>query len=96
MSAATGFFAGAAPTTQAPAKASGAAIPVITKEQQQAYLRALGQTIGNALVPALILVAPLALMEKKKERRPVPVVIVEDRTRKSGRRKPRKAFIYEE
>ena len=96
MSAVTGFFAGAAPTAQAPAKASGAAIPVITKEQQQAYLRALGQTIGNALVPALILVAPLALMEKKKEKKPVPVVIVEDRTRKSGRRKPRKAFIYEE
>ena len=96
MSAVTGFFAGAAPTTQAPAKASGAAIPAIAKEQQQAYLQALGQTIGNALIPALILVAPLALTEKKKERKPVPVVIVEYRTRKSGRRKPRKAFIYEE
>jgi hypothetical protein len=35
-------------------------------------------------------------MEKKKEKKPIPVVIVEDRTRKSGRRKPRKAFIYEE
>ncbi|MCC6051094.1 MAG: hypothetical protein LM580_10325 [Thermofilum sp.] len=96
MSAATGFFAGAAPTTQAPAKASGAAIPVITKEQQQAYLRALGQTIGSALIPTLILVAPLALMEKKKERKPVPVVIVEYRTKKGGRKKPRNAFIYEE
>jgi len=96
VSAVTGFFAGAAPTAQAPAKASGAAIPIIVKEQQQAYLQALGQTIGNALVPALILVAPLALMEKKKERKPVPVVIVEDRTRKGERKKPRKAFIYEE
>ena len=96
MSAVTGFFAGAAPAAQAPAKASGAAIPIIVKEQQQAYLQALGQTIGNALVPALILVAPLALMEKKKEKKPVPVVIVEDKTRKGKRRKPRKAFIYEE
>ena len=95
MSAVTGFLAGAAPAAQAPAKASGAAIPVIAKEQQQAYLQALGQTIGNALVPALILVAPLALMEKKKERKPVPVVVVEDRTKRS-RRKPHKAFIYEE
>ena len=69
---------------------------MIAKEQQQAYLQALGQAIGSALVPALILVAPLALMEKKKGRKPIPVVIVEDRTRKSGRRKPRKAFIYEE
>jgi len=96
VSAVTGFFAGAAPAAQAPAKASGAAIPVIAKEQQQAYLQALGQTIGNALVPALILVAPLALMKKRKERKPVPVVVVEDRTRKRRRRKPRKAFIYEE
>ena len=96
MSAVTGFFAGAAPTTQAPSKASGAAAPAIAKEQQQAYLQALGQAIGSALVPALILVAPLALMEKKKERKPIPVVIVKDRTRKNGRRKPRKAFIYEE
>jgi uncharacterized membrane protein (UPF0136 family) len=96
VSAVTGFFAGAAPTAQAPAKASGAAVPVIVKEQQQAYLQALGQTIGNALVPALILVAPLALMERKKERKPVPVVIVEDRTKRSGRKKQHKAFIYEE
>ena len=94
MSAATGFFTSAAPTAQAPAKASGAAVPVIAKEQQQAYLRALGQTIGSALIPALILVAPLMAMKKKKK--PVPVVVVEDRTRRSGRRKQRKAFIYEE
>ena len=91
-----GSFAGATPTSQSPLKAPEAAVPVILKEQQQAYLQALGQTIGNALVPTLILVAPLALMEKKKERKPVPVVIVEDRTRKGKRRKPRKAFIYEE
>ena len=90
MSAVTGFFAGAAPTSQAPAKASGAAIPAIAKEQQQAYLQALGQAIGSALVPTLILVAPLALMEKRKERKPVPVVIVEYRTRKSGRRRLRR------
>jgi len=96
VSAVAGFFASTAPTAQAPAKASAAAVPIIVKEQQQAYLQALGQTIGNALIPALILVAPLALTEKKKERKPVPVVIVEYRTRKSGRRKPRKAFIYEE
>jgi len=95
-SAVVGSFAGATSTSQTPLKASEAAVPVILKEQQQAYLRALGETIGNALIPALILVAPLALTEKKKERKPVPVVIVEYRTRKSGRRKPRKAFIYEE
>jgi len=96
VSAVTGFFTGAAPTAQAPAKASAAAIPIIVKEQQQAYLQALGQTIGSALIPTLILVAPFALMEKKKRRKPVPVVIVEDKTRKNGRRKPRKAFIHEE
>jgi hypothetical protein len=76
VSAVTGFFVGAAPTAQAPAKASGAAIPVIAKEQQQAYLQALGQTVGSALIPVLIFTAPLALLAKKKRQKPVPVIVV--------------------
>jgi predicted kinase len=69
-------FAGAAPAAQATAKASGAAIPATAKEEQQAYLRALGETIGNALIPVLIFAAPLALLAKRKRRKPVPVVVV--------------------
>jgi hypothetical protein len=76
VSAVAGSFAGAAPTAQTPLKASEAAIPIIVKEQQQAYLQALGETIGNALIPALIFAAPLALLAKKKRRKPIPVVVV--------------------
>ena len=76
MSAVAGSFAGAAPTAQAPAKASGAAAPIILKEQQQAYLQALSQTVGSALIPVLVFAAPLALLARKKRRKPVPVVVV--------------------
>jgi len=75
-SAVVGSFAGAAPTSQTPVKASGAAVPTAPVPEEVLYLRALGETIGNALIPVLIFVAPLALLAKKKRQKPIPVVVV--------------------
>ena len=47
-----------------------------SQDQTQEYLRALGEVIGNALIPALIFAAPLALLAKRKRRKPIPVVVV--------------------
>ena len=74
--AAVSACAGAAPALQVPVKATGAAPTVVEEVERARYLRALGETVGSALVPALILVAPLALLAKKKRRRPIPVVVV--------------------
>jgi hypothetical protein len=49
---------------------------VSSQDQTQEYLKALGEVIGNALIPVLIFAAPLALLAKKKHRKPIPVVVV--------------------
>ena len=47
-----------------------------SQDQSQEYLRALGEVIGNALIPVLVFATPLALLAKKKRRKPIPVVVV--------------------
>jgi len=69
-------LAGAAPALQEPVRATGAVLTVREEVDRMRYLRALGETVGSALIPALILVAPLALLANKKHRKPIQAVVV--------------------
>ena len=81
---AVGHLAGAAATAQVPLKSSGGVASMTPAQIEAARIRELSRVVGNALIPVLILAAPLTLMAKKKRRKPVPVVVVGVRRAKEG------------